>query len=243
MPLYACKRERAPGLSGPFFSNAPLAGFGFFPYRGRFAGVSWRRLADAKWGSMPRRMLMALGALFFLAACAPTNSGDLGRSTNATGAPIGVSSLQSARSQAMLGRLIGHWVLTGEIAGRRTVHDVEAVWVLQRNYVRISEVSRERGADGLPRYEATIFIGWLEAPRHYVCIWLDNTEVASGEVTCSAAEAQDSIPLQFRDAQGSLTFANTFLYHADSDTWDWRMDNIRGNAVEPFGRVSLARRR
>jgi hypothetical protein len=142
----------------------------------------------------------------------------------------------------MLGRLVGRWVLTGTIAGRSTVHDVEADWVLQRNYVRLSEISRERRDNGQPIYEATIFVGWAEGPRHYVCFWLDNTEVASGDVTCSAANAQDAIALEFRDAQGALIFTNTFLYHPDGDTWEWRMDNIRENVAAPFGRVSLRRR-
>jgi hypothetical protein len=112
--------------------------------------------------------------------------------------------------------------------------------VLQGNYVRISEVSRQRGDDGQPIYEATVFVGWLR--DHYVCIWLDNTEVASGEVTCSAADAQDSIPFEFRDAQGSLVFTNTFAYHRADDTWEWRMDNIRNGAATPFARVTLRRR-
>jgi hypothetical protein len=142
----------------------------------------------------------------------------------------------------MLSRLVGRWVLTGTIAGQSAVHDVEADWVLQGNYVRLSEISRERGENGQPAYEATVFIGWAEGANHYVCIWLDNTEVATGGVICSAADTQDSIPLEFRDAQGALILTNTFFYHADSDTWEWRIDNVRGDSVRPFARVSLQRR-
>jgi hypothetical protein len=146
----------------------------------------------------------------------------------------------NATPPALLGKLIGHWVLSGTIAGQNTVHDVEAEQVLQGNYVRISETSRERNGDGRPQYEATVYVGWLR--DHYVCIWLDNTEVASGEITCSAAAAADAIPFEFRDREGALSFANRFVYHAADDSWEWQMDNIRGGQPVPFARVRLRRR-
>ncbi len=145
----------------------------------------------------------------------------------------------NAPAPELLGKLVGRWVLTGTIAGGNTVHDVRAEWVLQGKYMRISEASRERDANGQPQYEATIYVGWLR--DRYVCIWLDNTEVASGDVTCSAAPAPDSIPFEFRDRQGALSFVNRFVYHADDDSWEWQMDNIRDGRPVPFGRVRLRR--
>lgn len=139
----------------------------------------------------------------------------------------------------LLDRLVGHWVLTGTIAGQNTVHDVEASRVLQGNYVRISETSRERDAHGRPQYEANIYVGWLR--DHYICVWLDNTEVASGEITCAAAPAPDAIPFEFRDRAGALNFVNRFVYHRADDSWEWQMDNIRGGQPVPFARVRLRR--
>jgi len=187
---------------------------------------------------MLRRMLISLGTAL-LAACAHA---DTGGSLRPLETVEGVPTQAASQPQEMLSRLVGRWVLTGVIAGQSTVHDVEASWVLQRNYVRLTEISRGRSRNGQPTYEATVFIGWVEGAHRYVCIWLDNTEVASGDVTCSAAAARDAIPFEFRDAQGALIIANTFLYHAENDTWEWRMDNIRGSTVEPFGRVTLQRR-
>jgi hypothetical protein len=195
-------------------------------------------LLAAVGGCMLRHTLIALGTLL-LTACAHVNAAG---SAHAQEAAASVPAPGSSRPQEMLSRLVGRWVLTGTIAGQSTVHDVEADWALQGNYVRLSEISRERGDNGQPIYEATVFIGWAEGAHRYVCIWLDNTEVASGGVTCSAADAQDAIPLEFRDAQGTLILTNTFLYDADSGAWEWRIDNVRGNAVTPFARVSLRRR-
>lgn len=146
-----------------------------------------------------------------------------------------------AASRQMLERMIGRWVLTGEIAGQAATHDVEADWVLQGKYVRITEVSRESGDDGLPAYEATIFVGWLASADRYVCLWLDNTEVASGEVTCLAPQAPDAISFEFRDAQGALIFTNTFSYDAAHDAWRWRMVNTSEGRQDLFGDVTLRR--
>lgn len=161
---------------------------------------------------------------------------------NPTAGAVSASSPAGAPSQDLLGHLVGRWVLTGVIAGDETVHDVEAVWVLGRNYVRINETSREKNASGQPKYEASIFVGWLESAHRYVCIWLDNTEVASNQITCSAGPTPDSIPLEFRDSKGTLTFTNTFVFDRKRDIWEWRMANVQGGQSTTFGTVSLRRR-
>jgi hypothetical protein len=173
-----------------------------------------------------RRLLIILAVSFF-AAAAQTQAEPT--------APT-----QSARSEELLGRMVGRWVLTGVIARQATTHDVAGAWVLQDKYVRLTETSREKGPDGRPQYEAVILVGWLK--DHYVCFWFDNTEVASGEVTCSARVADDAIPFEFRDAKGALMFTNTFTYDRSSDAWRWRLDNVGPGGVSTFGDVVLRHR-
>lgn len=172
---------------------------------------------------MLRNLLRMLGAAALLAATAGATA------QQATPAP----------PPELLGKLTGRWVLTGTIAGQPTTHDVEADWALQRSYVRIYEASRERNAAGAPEYEAIIYVGWLR--DHYVCLWLDNTEVASGDITCVAAPQGDVIPFEFRDRAGTLSFVNRFVYRRADDSWEWQMDNIRDGQPVPFGRVTLRR--
>lgn len=180
---------------------------------------------------MFRRILIAMGTVL-LAGCVPTQA--------LRTSPQDESATNTSRSEEMLSRLVGNWLLTGTIAGQSAVHDVDAEWVLQRNYVRINEVSRERGDNGLPAYEATILIGWLD--DHYVCFWFDNTEVASGDVTCRAAESANSLAFEFRDAEGALILTNTFTYDGAGDAWRWRLDNIQDGAPQLFGDVTLRRK-
>lgn len=180
---------------------------------------------------MCRTLMLALGALV-LTACA----------TPSLAQQPSPARTEEPAAHGLLDRMVGHWVLTGEIAGQATTHDVEVEWVLQHKYVRITEVSRERADNGLPQYEATIFVGWLETTNRYVCFWLDNTEVASGEVTCLALVAGDVIGFEFRDREGALIFTNRFTYDRAADTWQWRMVNPQGGREEVFGEVTLNRR-
>lgn len=186
---------------------------------------------------MFRRILIALTAIGLSACVTPVQSGARAPLETTSRAP----EILPAAPRDMLEHMIGRWVLTGEIAGQATTHDIEATWALQGKYVRITEVSRERDANGLPAYEATIFVGWLESANRYVCIWLDNTEVASGEVTCLAPQTGDAIPFEFRDGAGALIFTNTFSYDRTHDTWQWRMVNTSNGREDVFGVVTLAR--
>ncbi len=180
------------------------------------------------------RFGVVLLALSVVAGCAPP-------AFASDEAPADLSA-NPAPELRTLDRLVGQWVLEGTIAGERTVHDVTAAWVLGGNYVLINETSRERGADGRPQYEAAVYVGWLASAKQYVCLWLDNTAVMSNGVTCAAAAAQDAMPFEFRNAGGKLIFANRFTYHPDTDSWDWLMDDVQGDALQAFGRVTLHRR-
>ena len=184
----------------------------------------------AKGEVMLSALLRALAAIALILSAQP----------DARAAPQANAPVAEQPSQELLGRLVGHWVLTGTIAGQSVTHEVDAGWTLQRHYLRLDEVSRERDAHGLAQYEATIFIGWLD--DHYVCLWLDNTGVASGDITCRAMAAPDALPFEFRDAHGALQIATTFRYNRADDTWTWRIDNIQDGRTERFADLTMRRR-
>jgi hypothetical protein len=52
-----------------------------------------------------------------------------------------VSAQQAAvpEHEALMGDMVGEWLMTGTIAGDRVTHDVYAEWILDRRYVRIHE--------------------------------------------------------------------------------------------------------
>src|SRR5579863_6787257 len=98
----------------------------------------------------------------------------------------------------LLDHLAGKWVLQGAIAGQKTVHDVDAQWVLEHQYLSIHEVSREKTARGVPTYEANVFIGWDQKLAQYVCVWLDTYGGMSPESFAGARRHGDEIPFIFK---------------------------------------------
>lgn len=165
----------------------------------------------------------------------------------ATLAPLAVAAAAAAQPAAfhdpLLDRMTGRWVLRGTIAGAQTTHDVEAEWVLGREYVRMREVSREKRADGAPQYEAIVFIGKDPQGDGYACLWLDNT--GGGGLNAHAIghaprAAGEEIAFVFKGADGSA-FHTTFAYTPASDSWEWRMDGESKRKPEPFARVRLTR--
>jgi hypothetical protein len=143
---------------------------------------------------------------------------------------------------ALLDRLVGRWVLRGTIAGQTTTHDVAAEWVLNHQYVRLHEVSREKDAKGRPQYEATVFLGMDPAQEGGIaCLWLDNTG-ASGLDAGSvghAPVASDTLAFRFTTPGGG--FVTRFAYRKASDTWAWLMDADGEDGPQPFARVALTR--
>jgi len=69
----------------------------------------------------------------------------------------------------LLDRLIGTWVLRGDIAHRPVTHSVKVQWALAHQYIQIRETSRSKTADGSPEYDAIVYIGWNPDLRQYVC--------------------------------------------------------------------------
>jgi hypothetical protein len=153
-----------------------------------------------------------------------------------------LSAQESSFQDPLLDRLAGTWVLQGTITGEETTHDIVAEWVLAHQYMRIHEVSREMEANGMPKYEAIVFIGWDEPSEQYACLWLDVTGGGglTGEAIGHAKRSGDELPFLFKVSDVYLIHT-TFAYNRSSDTWQWNIDNERGGKHKPFARVTLQR--
>ena len=89
--------------------------------------------------------------------------------------PTTLKSQQLSSPDSLLNRLTGKWILNGTIDGQKTIHDIDAQWVLNGQYVQLKEESREKDQKGKPFYEAIVYICWEESKKQYSCLWLDNT--------------------------------------------------------------------
>jgi hypothetical protein len=164
----------------------------------------------------------------------------------ATAITVFVTPAVLAQSQSpanLLDSITGSWVLEGTIAGKQTTHDVFAEWVLNRHYVQLKEVSREKDSAGRPAYEAIVFLEWQADPGQYACLWLDSTGgggLSAGPIGHAKPDG-DEIPLLFEDKDGSRIH-NTLAYDRVHDSWHWRIDNEREGRRHPFARVTLRRK-
>lgn len=146
------------------------------------------------------------------------------------------------RPASLLDHLTGTWILRGTIAGKQTTHDLQAVWVLNHEYVQLHEISREKTATGRPAYEAIIYIEWNSKAHQYTCLWLDSTSGGglSPEGLAHAKEAGDSIPFIF-GASTSDQIHTTFTYDKSANRWQWTIDNVENGRTQHFANLTLKR--
>ncbi|MBK9304781.1 MAG: hypothetical protein IPM94_13140 [bacterium] len=146
--------------------------------------------------------------------------------------------------EGLLDKMTGRWVLTGTIAKKPTTHDVDIDWVLNRQYIRIHEVSRDKDASGGIGYEAWIYIVWDPKLSEYALMWLDNTAATdfSSEGVGHAKPDGDRIPFIYSFADGS-GIRTTFAYDRTTDTWAWTIHNLdKSGSASPFANVVLVRK-
>ena len=142
----------------------------------------------------------------------------------------------------LLNNLVGKWLLKGTIDTKKTTHDVNIAWVLQHQYLRITEVSREKDSLGRPEYTAIVYLTWEERIKEYSCLWLDNTGNSglSAAVVGHAAFNGNKIELIFNSPDGS-DFHTTFAFEPKSTTWQWTMDGESDGKLVPFAHVQLSK--
>lgn len=154
----------------------------------------------------------------------------------------GAQSTPAGASAGLLDHLAGVWVLEGTIADKPTTHDIEASWVLNHEYLRIHETSREKNSESRPAYEAIVFIGWDPKAHEYDCLWLDSTAGGglSGQGIGRGNLSGDSIPFIFVISP-SESLHTTFTYDKKSDTWQWIIDDETNGKSDRFANVKLTK--
>ena len=154
-------------------------------------------------------------------------------------------------ADALLDHLAGRWAMTGTLGGKQAAHEVDARWVLNREYIEFHEVSRDRRPDGSPAYEAIIFLGWHATTSEFMCLFLDNT-IGGGlspEGIARGKRVGNSIPVVFACRSGECppglsareSLQTTFDYDRSTDTWRLTIDDIVDGKTTRFGDMKLSR--
>lgn len=184
---------------------------------------------------------LALAALGLTAKSAAADQNAQVAQTTPTARQIQQSDTGAAAS--LMNHLAGSWTMRGTLGGKQTIHDVEANWVLKREYLQLHEVSREHGADGVPAYEAIVVLGWYVKTREFMCLWLDNTAGGglSPQGIAHGRQSGDAIPLVFTLSQRE-SLHTTFAYNRSADAWRLTIDDVTDGRSQRFGDVTLTRK-
>ena len=159
-------------------------------------------------------------------------------------AAFSTSAQQPTPKDLLLDRLTGSWILQGTIAGHQTTHDIESEWVLNHEYLRIHETSRDKNPQGQTAYEAIVFIEWNPSSNEYRCMWLDSTGggALSPQGIAPGKRGEDEITFHFSDKDPSSGVRTTFAYSKATDSWSRLIDNESAGKLTPFARVKLTRK-
>jgi hypothetical protein len=157
-------------------------------------------------------------------------------------ASLSLTAQQPTLRDSLLDCMTGQWVLQGQIAGKETVHDIDAEWALNHQFVRIHEVSREKNEKSEPEYQADVYIGWDDSTKEYVCFWIDVWGGASPESIGRAKRDGNDIAFLFCDKNGKVKFHTTFSYDNSLGIWQWMMDNDDNGKLQPFARLKQTRK-
>jgi hypothetical protein len=145
---------------------------------------------------------------------------------------------------ALMDKMTGRWVMTGTISNKATTDDVDVEWVLNRQYIRIHEVSREKGVGDDISYEAWVYLVWDAKKGEFAVLWLDNTAATNFEPEGigHAKPDGDRIPIIIKAADGAAIHT-TFAYDRANDSWTWAIDNVdKLGTASPFARLTLTRK-
>jgi hypothetical protein len=138
----------------------------------------------------------------------------------------------------LLDNLKGHWKVTGVLVGHPGDAELDAVWVLNHQFLEI----HEKGASVMPgrQYEAQIYIGYDNASERYVAHWIDIYGGRFSETIGYGARSGNTIKFNFEYPDGP--FHNTFTWNPESRTWRFLLEqkNDAGKWVTFADRTATA---
>jgi uncharacterized protein DUF1579 len=136
--------------------------------------------------------------------------------------------------------MVGTWKLTGQVMGREAHHNVQAEWILNRQFLRIAEKTSSDAPTTERRYEALWFLGYDSVTERYVLHLLDNFGARFSETLGYGTRDGNQIRFVFEYPDGP--FHTTYGWDPQHDTWDWQMEQKdKTGKWTPFADLKLTR--
>lgn len=121
----------------------------------------------------------------------------------------------------LVDRMAGKWTMTGPVMGGTAHHDVDAEWVLDHQFLRITEKTAESAAASERRYEAIWFLGYDSTSERYVLHLVDVYGGRFSETLGYGVRDGNAIRFVFEYPDGP--FHTTFQWSPETNSWQWLM--------------------
>jgi hypothetical protein len=121
----------------------------------------------------------------------------------------------------LVDRMAGKWTMTGPVMGGIAHHDVHAEWVLDHQFLRITEKTAASAAASERRYEAIWFLGYDLTSDRYVLHLVDVYGGRFSETLGYGVRDGNAIRFVFEYPDGP--FHTAFQWSPESNSWQWLM--------------------
>ena len=142
----------------------------------------------------------------------------------------------------LVNHLEGSWKLEGNVMGNQAHHDVQADWVLNRQFLRITEKTSANAPASERKYDSIWYLGYDAISERYVLHLMDTFGARFSETLGYGTREGNSIKFIFEYPDGP--FHNTYRWNAEEKSWRWVMEqkNKEGKWA-PFADLKLTRAR
>jgi SAM-dependent methyltransferase len=142
------------------------------------------------------------------------------------------------RATRLLERMVGAWVLVGEMGSTPLRQHVGARWALGGRYVEMRCTQQDAPGGAVP-YEAVYHIGFEPSSGTMVMHLLDSTGVVAERSVGRGIPEADAVTFTFPYLGGPFT--NRFTYDSRRDSWTHELSARQGAQATPFATKHLTR--
>jgi hypothetical protein len=125
---------------------------------------------------------------------------------------------RQAAAETLLDRLVGDWLMVGEVRGRPVTYTLAARRVLGARFVELHMLD----VNEPPGYEARVFIGADTLPGRILVHWLDSFGAAYSVPHGSGEVVGDT--LRFEVPYPGETFRDLLIYHGNERGWTLQIE-------------------
>jgi hypothetical protein len=173
---------------------------------------------------MKKRFAVAL-SLFALLACSQ----------------LADSQAPAAAPSEILDKMAGTWTVEGNVRTSPTHHTITAEWILNRQFLRLHEVTSPEAPKSEKPYDAIWFVGYDEVSDRYVIHLLDIFGPRFSETLGYGTRKANAIAFVFEYPDGP--FHTTMEYRPESDSWHWLLEQKEKGQWQQFADFKLTRRK